>query len=107
MYPLIFKAATLVLSKAVISEIAIGTVSAFLGAAASTAGQIAVEKYFGLHDQHPEEEPQIHVIEVPEAPLKPAPRAPRLRVGKPPEVSIRSHRTRLYMPYATRQLRLS
>jgi hypothetical protein len=94
-------------TKSVLFDIAVSTVSTFLGTAATVAGQIVVEKYFGLHDKEDEAEEEIHTILV-EEPLtlkKPPLRAPRLKVGKPDAPSEGASRIAKYRPFTTKRLR--
>jgi hypothetical protein len=88
-------------------DIAVSTVSAFLGTAATVAGQIVVEKYFGLHDKEEQEEEQVHtiILEEPVGLKKPSLRAPRLRVGKPDAPSEGPSRIAKYRLTATKELR--
>ena len=94
-------------ARSALFDIAVSTVSAFLGTAATVAGQIVVEKYFGLHDKEEQDEEQIHtiILEEPEGLRKPPLRAPRLRVGKPVPPSEGASRIAKYRLSTTKDLR--
>lgn len=94
-------------TRSIFFDVAISTVSAFLGTAATVAGQIVVEKYFGLHDKEESDSDEVHtvILEQPVEPKRAPLRAPRLRVGKPDAPAEGASRIAKYRPSMTRSLR--